>query len=261
MGGYTDGTRFFFADEQLTDIARAAGGGVLFRSPAGWRQLGATPQALPRHIIHSQLHYQLPDDWHWRQIQRFHGRHSVIGFVEAVVDGTGRQWPRLDLVAQLPAAGGDPVGPGGSTTGEPDPGPGDHQQDRRCGDTAAPEDLSTQSTDVPVNVIAHRRPLGNQRTAIPERCRSPDHIGPTVPHSVGSLPGPLRGLWPSSVRNDAFHRHFCMAHAGLALPRSEPGRNIAVAGVVDGRPHPVSQIAAAIDRRRGWLSFVMCTRR
>jgi len=68
VGGYTDGTRFFFADEQLTDIARAAGGGVLFRSPAGWRQRGATPQALPRHIIHGQLHHQLPDDWHWRPV-------------------------------------------------------------------------------------------------------------------------------------------------------------------------------------------------
>jgi len=36
---------------------------------------------------------------------------------------------------------------------------------------------------------------------------------------------------------------------------------VAAAGVVDGRPHPVSQIAAAIDRRRGGLSFVMCTLR
>jgi len=76
VGGYTDGTRFFFADEQLTDIARAAGGGVLFRSSTGWRQLGATPQALPRHIIHGQLHHQLPDDWHWRPVSPQPARHG-----------------------------------------------------------------------------------------------------------------------------------------------------------------------------------------
>ncbi len=34
----------------------------------GGRQLGATPQALARHIVHGELHYQLPDDWHWRPV-------------------------------------------------------------------------------------------------------------------------------------------------------------------------------------------------
>lgn len=76
VGGYTDGTRFFFADEQLTDIARAAGGGVLFRSSTGWRQRGATPQALTRHVIRGELHYQLPDDWHWRQVRPQPARHG-----------------------------------------------------------------------------------------------------------------------------------------------------------------------------------------
>ena len=74
VGGYTDGKVFFFADEQVADIAKAAGPRLLHRSGRGWRQRLPIPQTLTRHLIHGQLHYQFPEDWHWRQIDPQPGR-------------------------------------------------------------------------------------------------------------------------------------------------------------------------------------------
>lgn len=66
VGGYHHQGRFFFADEQVVDIAAALTQRTLARGSSGWRLRGDRPShLLPRVMINSEVHYQFPEDWRW----------------------------------------------------------------------------------------------------------------------------------------------------------------------------------------------------
>ena len=68
IGGYHHQDRFFFADEQVADIAAVVTGRILARGGTGWRLRGTRPSTvLPRVWICGQMHYEFPDDWQWRR--------------------------------------------------------------------------------------------------------------------------------------------------------------------------------------------------
>ena len=67
IGGYHHQDRFFFADEQVADIASAVTGRILVRGGTGWRLRGDRPSRMLRRAwINGQIHYEFPDDWQWR---------------------------------------------------------------------------------------------------------------------------------------------------------------------------------------------------
>lgn len=66
IGGYTDGTMFYFDEEQMQEIAAAAGGQSLGRVGQQWIQRRPKRLPLTTSLIAGQMHYGFPPQWGWR---------------------------------------------------------------------------------------------------------------------------------------------------------------------------------------------------
>lgn len=67
VGGYRLHDRFYFADDELAEIARHSTGPRLVRTRSGWQESHATqpPTVLPRTTIAGQPHHLLSEHWAW----------------------------------------------------------------------------------------------------------------------------------------------------------------------------------------------------
>jgi hypothetical protein len=67
IAGYSSGGRFFFADDDISEIAQAVRRGRLTRLGQHWRERdpagGLGP--LPRVLIADEIHFELGPHWRW----------------------------------------------------------------------------------------------------------------------------------------------------------------------------------------------------